>query len=337
MFFLRITVLFVLLARPLYYSPQKPIVLDCDEIISLGDKSGLKAVEKLINPMALLFLDTTYASKIVDWEFNQGFLRGHPDSIGFYILNLPTYTLDIASNTNNRHAASQLMRYYCSVPKVIKSDTICWMYEQLYRFLPVFVCRKPYESILEKKLRKDFEEWSRIAAKTTPLRYPDPSVEFDRFPGLKPLNTRNDSRYISLMLGLTLQQLKSPGFDDKKIKELRSMQTCLSNKRFQLPVLTGGYRIYTEPIETQIVRTISDYGSINQLVSDKPEMTLIISSWLTRHNFNQHMPYSQSKILVKRPNKAYLEIYYENGMQAIRLTLLSKKSVMIEKTMEAID
>ncbi|MCX6286403.1 MAG: hypothetical protein NTY96_04755 [Bacteroidetes bacterium] len=337
MFFLRVTVLFILLAKPLYYSAQQPSLLDADELVLLGDKNGLKAVERLINPMALLYLDTTYASHIVDWEFRQGFLHGHPDSIGYYVLELPRYTLDIASNTDNRHAASNLLRYYCSVPKVIKSDTVYWIYDQLYRFLPVFICRKPYQTFLERKLRKDFEEWSRISTRTAPVKYPDPSVEFDRLMNMKPLNNRPDSRYIALMLGLTLQQLKSPGFDEVKIKNLRRMQTCLNNKRFQLPVLSGEYRIYTEPIETQIIPTIIEYRNISQLVSDKAAMALIISSWLTRHNFNQNMPYSQSKFLVKRPNKVYFEVYYEFGMQAIRLTLLGNKSIMIEKTMEAID
>jgi len=66
-------------------------------------------------------------------------------------------------------------------------------------------------------------------------------------------------------------------------------------------------------------------------------MMMIISSWLTRHNFNQHMPHTQSKFLVKHPDKVYFEIYYEFGMQAIRMTLLGNNSVMMEKTMEAID
>ncbi|MCX6282871.1 MAG: hypothetical protein NTW31_01330 [Bacteroidetes bacterium] len=49
------------------------------------------------------------------------------------------------------------------------------------------------------------------------------------------------------------------------------------------------------------------------------------------------MTYSQSRFLVKRPNKAYVEIYYEFGMQALRLTVLGNKSIMIEKTIETID
>ncbi len=337
MLFLRITVLFLLLAKPLYYSPQQTTILDSDELVLLGDKNGLQAVEKLINPMALLYLDTAYANHIVDWEFRDGFLKVHPDSCGYYVFGLPVYTLDIASNTNNRHAASYLLRYYCSIPKLAESDTIFPIYDQLYRFLPIFVCRKPYESELEKRLKKDFEVWSRLAASTPPARYPDPSVEFDRLLNLKPLCKRPDSRYVSLMIGLSLQQMKSPGFDENRIKDLRRMQTCLNNSRFKLPVLTGEYPIYTEPIETQIIPAACEYKEINQLVSDKAAMALIISSWLTRHNFSQHMPYSQSRVLVKRPNKAYIEIYYEFGMQALRLTLLGSKSIMIEKTIETID
>jgi hypothetical protein len=337
MLFLRFTILFILLAKPGYYTPQPLSILDCDEIVKLGDKSGLKAVEKLINPITLLYLDTTYANHIVDWEFRQGFLRAHPDSAGYYIFDLPMYTLDIAANLDNRHAASSLLRYYCSVPKFTKSDTIFLIYKQMYRFLPVFVCRKPGETLLAEKLKSDFEAWTHIAAITPPVKYPDPSVEYDRLSELKPLNTCNDSRFIALMLGLTLQQLKTPGFTEEKIKRLRSMQTCLENTRFQLPMLNRDYRIFIQPIETLIIPAIREYNNINQLVSDQAGMMLIISSWLTSHNFNQHMPYSQSKFLVKRPNKAYFEIYYEYGMQSIRLTLLGRKIIMIEKVTENID
>ncbi|MCX6282872.1 MAG: hypothetical protein NTW31_01335 [Bacteroidetes bacterium] len=227
MLILRITVLFILLAKPLYYSPQQTTILDSDELVLLGDKSGLQAVEKLINPIALLYLDTTYANHIVDWEFREGFLKAHPDSSGYYVFGLPRYTLDIASNINNRHAASYLLRYYCSIPKLTKSDTIFSIYDQLYRFLPVFVCRKPYETVLERKLKTDFEDWSRIAASTPPVRYPDPSVEFDRLLNLKPLNKQSDPRYIALILGLSLQQMKSPGFDENKIRDLSTTLTSI--------------------------------------------------------------------------------------------------------------
>ena len=337
MLFLRFTILFILLAKPVYYTPQPLSILDCDEMVKLGDKSGLKAVEKLINPITLLYLDTAYANHIVDWEFRQGFLRTHPDSAGYSMLDLPWYTLDIASNLDNRHAASSLLRYYCSVPKLTKSDTIFWMYEQMYRFLPVFVCRKPGGALLEEKLKSDFKAWSHIAAITPPVKYPDPSVEYDRLPELKPLNTSNDSRFIALMLGLSLKQLKSPGFTEEKIKGLRRVQTCLENTRFQLPVLNSEYRIYIQPIEKRIIPAMKEYSNINQLVVDKAAMMLIISSWLTSHDFSQHMPYSQSKFLVKGPDKAYFEIYYEYCMQSIRLTLLGGKRIMIEKITETID
>jgi len=222
---LRITVLLILLAKPLYHSPQRPEILDCDELITLGDKYGMKAVEDLINPLKLLYLDTSYAGHIIDWEFRQGFLKGYPDSIEYYMLSIPVYTLDIASNTTNRHAVSNLFRYYCSVPKITKSDTVFRLYDQLYKILPVFSRSNPYQKIMEVKLKTDFYVWSRIAVNCPPTKYADPSVEFDRFLNLKPVNNHTDPRYITLLLGLTLQQLKSPGFTEEKIKELRGIQT----------------------------------------------------------------------------------------------------------------
>jgi hypothetical protein len=337
MFFLRITVFLLLLIKPLYYSPHTPDILNCRDVIRLGDQSGLKAVEALINPMSLLYLDTAYASHIVDWEFRQGLLKGHPDSAGYYVLDLPGYTLDIASQLNNMHAVSRLLSYYSSVPRISRSDTVYWMYDQLYRFLPVFLGRKTLVPQIESKLRKDFYDWDRISAITPPAKYPDPSLEFDRFLNFKPLKTSNDPRYIELMLGLALQQLGSPGFDEVKIRELRKMQTCLNNKRFKLPTLMKGDLNFTEPIENQIIPTARSYRDINELVTDQAEVALLISSWLTGHNFNRHMPYSHSKFLVSPPCKAYFEIYYDFGMQAIRLTLQGNRLIMIEKLTEVID
>jgi len=337
MFFLRVTVLFILFLKPLYFSTPKPDILYCEEVVSTGDLKGLKAVEGLINPMTLLYLDTAYAEHIVDWEFSQGFLKGHPDSAGYYILDLPEYTIDIATLSNNMHAVSRLLSYYCSVPRITKSDTIFPMFDQLYKFLPVFVDMKPFAPLLEGKLSKDFHTWERLAAMTPPEKYPDPSVEFDRFLNLKPLNNHTDPRFMELVLGLALQQMGSPGFTDEKIKELRKMQTCLNNKRFQLPRLGKGNLAFTEPIEKLVIPAKKSYKDVGELVSDKAAMTLLISSWLTRHNFNEQMPYSHSRFLVRPPDKAYFEIYYEFGMQAIRLSLQGNKLIMIEKLTETIE
>jgi len=335
--FMQITVLLFLVCKPVYYSPQKPDILECEEIVRLGDKYGMKAVEGLINPLTLLYLDTTYAGHIVNWEFRKGFLKGHPDSAGYYILELPEYTIDIVSDMNNIHAASLLLSYYCSVPKVLKSDTIYRLYDQLYRLLPLLVGRKPSGPLLESKLRNDFKYWARISSLTPPVKYTDPSVEFDRFLNFKPVNKQTDPRFMELILSLALQQMGSPGFGEKKINELRKMQTCLNNTRFQLPVLFKENNIFTEAIETQTIPALKHYGNINQLLHDKAAMTLLISTWLTRHNFSPHMPYSLSKFLVKSPGKAYFEIYYDFGMQAIRMTLQGDRTILMEKIMEAID
>ena len=74
MLFFRISILFILLSEPVYYSLPKSYILDCDELVSRGDNLGLKAVEQLINPLALLYLDTAYAGHIVStvWNYKQG-------------------------------------------------------------------------------------------------------------------------------------------------------------------------------------------------------------------------------------------------------------------------
>jgi hypothetical protein len=337
MCFLRITVLLILFITPLYYSPQKPDILDCNEVIRLGDHKGLKAVEGLINPITLLYLDTAYASHIVDWEFRRGFFREHPDSAGNYTLSLPRYTLEIATMTNNMHALSFLIAYYASVPRVSVSDTIYWMYDELGSLLQVFVARKHFVPQLEGKLRSDFNDWARISSITLPVKYPDPSVEFDRFLNFKSLNTRNDPRYVELLLGLALQEMGTPGFNEERITGLRKIQTCLANKRIRLPSLGKENMIFIEPIEKRIIPAIRPCRNISELLADKDIMSLLISSWLTSHNFDAHMQYSHSKFLVKPPDKAYFEIYYESGMQAIRLTLPGNNFIMIEKLTESID
>lgn len=337
MLFLRMSVLVILLAKPLYTIPPQQTSIDCESLVMLGDKSGLQAVEKVINPLSLLYLDTAYASHIVDWEFSRGFLEASPVSPGYMELGIPGYTIDISSNLGNRHAASKLLQYYCSVPKKTSSDTIFRMYQQMYRFLPVFVIRKPYSSVLEKRLRSDFERWMNIASTVPPLTYPDPSIDYDRQTELNPVSNTQDARFISLQLGLVLQALGSQGFDDGRIHELRRMQTSLGNARFQLPAISGSNRVYTDPIETDTVCTIREYQAISKIIEDKSEMRLIITSWLDRHGISKHQPYSQSKYLVKQPRKAYFEIYYEFGMQALRLTLLEGNKLKIEKMMEAAD
>jgi len=337
MLFLRMSVLVILLAKPLYNVPPQQISVDCESLVMLGDKSGLQSVERIINPLSLLYLDTAYASRIVDWEFSRGFLGASPLNPGYMELNIPGYTIDISSNLGNRHAASKLLQYYCSVPKKTCSDTIFWMYQQMYMFLPVFVLRKPYSNVLEKRLRSDFERWISIASSVPPVKYPDPSIDYDRQTELNPASNTQDARFISLQLGLALQDLGSQGFGEGKIHELRRMQACLGNARFQLPAISGSNRVYTDPIETDTVSTIREYQAISKIIEDKAEMKLIITSWLDRHGISKHQPYSQSKYLVKQPRKAYFEIYYEFGMQALRLTLLDGNKLKIEKMMEAAD
>lgn len=337
MTFLRIIALLILFAKPVSYSIRQPSILDCDELVSLGKKQGIGAIEKLINPLSLLYLDTGYAGFLTDMEFRAGLLRDHPDSAGYYILDVPEYSVNIASNIGTKYTASTLFQYYCSVPKTRESDTIILMYQQLYKILPIFVLRKPYKGILERKLIKDFEDWYRISMNSPPVKYADPSIDYDRFTNLKPINKTVDARLITLMLGLALQQLKSPAINESRIRELREMQSTLNNKRFTLPVFGTNNEIFTSPIEVEVVQTTKTYGNIYEFLGNNLEVKLIISSWFKRHNLGEDLSFSQGRYLVKPPDKVYFEIYYEFGMQALRMTLLGNSAIRIEKTMEAID
>ena len=337
MSFLRIAFLLILLAKPVFYTTRPSVPVECDEVLEYGATHGLASVEKFINPLSLLYLDTSYAGYISDLEFRSGFLRNHPDSLGKFVLDIPEYTIAIASCSNNRHAASNLFRYYCSVPRAGGSDTIIRMYQQLYKILPVFIAKKPYEAILEKRLLSDFNYWYGIALKRKAVKYADPSVEYDRFLNLKPINRATDARLVTLMLALALQQLQSAAVNDAFIRKLREMQSTLNNKRFILPVLGKSDDFYTSPIESQTFFTSKKFLSIKDFLGNSAEVSVVVSSLLKMQNKGDRIAFSQGRCLVKGRNKAYLEVYYDFGMQALRLTMQEDSTIQVEKIMEAID
>ncbi|MEI6884403.1 MAG: hypothetical protein WCO02_07940 [Bacteroidota bacterium] len=337
MSFLRIAFLLILLAKPVFYTTRPSFPVECDEVLTYGANHGLASVEKYINPLSLLYLDTSYAGYISDLEFRSGFLTNHPDSLGKFVLEIPEYTIAIASSTNSQHAASNLFRYYCSVPRAGGIDTIIRMYQQLYKILPVFIAKKPYEAILEKRLLSDFNYWYALALKRKAVKYSDPSVEYDRFLNLKPLNSPTDARLVTLMLALALQQLQSAAVNDTFIRKLREMQSTLNNKRFILPVLGNSGDLYTSPIESQAFLTSKKYLNIKDFLGNSAEVSLLVSSWLKIQNKGDRIAFIQGRCLVKGRDKAYLEVYYDFGMQALRLTMREDSMIQVEKIMEAID
>lgn len=337
MSFFRVAFLLMLLAKPVLHTIRPGDSIYCDDLVSVGTNRGMAAMEKIVNPLSLLYLDTAYAGTVSDIEFRSGFLRSHPDSLGMYVLNVPEFTISIASSTGNRHAASNLFRYYCSVPKDGGNDTVIRMYRQLYKILPVFVARKPYREILEKRLLSDFNYWYRLSLSSPAVNYADPSLVYDRFLSLKHLERKPDPRLITLQLGLAIQQLNPALVNEAKIKELRALQTSLNNKRFILPLLGGDPDYYSSQIETRTLHTTKSFACLKDLLDDRDEMNLLIANWLKTQNWGEQPDFSHGGYLVKGREMAYLEIYCEFGMQALRLKLLESSEIRVEKLMEAID
>lgn len=163
-------------AQPYIQPPFKLKIYNAEDLIKIGMEKGLDALPKFFDPINLIYLDKKYADILIDIEFKSGFVERYPDNAKYFIKNTPDLTLEIAKDFGVKKAYRKLFQYYCSIPKVVKTDTLYSLYSQynkLEEFLGVLIYYNSSSVVL--KLVDDYHIW-RDLIKTTPPKEKESSI-----------------------------------------------------------------------------------------------------------------------------------------------------------------
>ncbi len=206
-------------------------------LINIAKHKGINELKNLINPIDLVYLDSAYAPKLIDLEFKSGFLGRHFDNDKIITYELPELTLAIADDFDYKKADKKLFDYYCSIPKFIRSDTLYYIYNNLDHYLEVLIKVNPAGLI--EKLKKDYNEWTKLALKAPKKIYPTieerqkmPFMESIKF---KPSNLYPDCNFLVLQLAGALNYLNVKGFDNLLLENLKTRQTMPYLKSYSFP------------------------------------------------------------------------------------------------------
>ena len=201
------------------YKPYNPLYikkLDARKIMSEASTIGLEKLKKIVNPMILVYLDSSFVSTLIELEFKSGFLsRSYPSGNVVYY-HLPDYTFLLATEHNNKEAQEKLFEYYIQIPKFAESDTIYSIYNNLDKFLKVLV--KSKNPNLRNRLLQDYKEWSELARISN---LPGHIERYRNMPLDEIKNFYADCSYIALQLAGALNYLKVAGFDNELLENLK--------------------------------------------------------------------------------------------------------------------
>lgn len=147
----------ILIAQP-YSNSGGLKIYNADELLNEAKLNGLENLP--VDPIDLIRVDSSYIKPIVDLVFENIYSISSSTSDAL-ICRHPEITLNIISETRSKYAIDKLFEFYCSLPKVIKSDTIYLPYRQLDQIIQWFTHSS--NKHFQERLIKDFHEWTKIA------------------------------------------------------------------------------------------------------------------------------------------------------------------------------
>lgn len=307
--------------QPYALTPELNIY-NASELINIGKQKGIRELEKKIQPIDLVYLDTSYASAIIDIEFKSGFLTKHYDNQNVYIYNTPETTMELADKFNNKKAGARLFEYYCKLPKFIKSDTIYSVYKDLDDYLKLLVKFKSPKLI--ERLKKDYYEWSILAKKAPKKVYPTieemQKIPFEESIKFKQTDLHYDCNFIVLQIAGALNRLKVAGFEDSLIEQLKAKQTYPFASRYSFPKAFN-----FEPMpNVASTKTVQNRSSISNFRTDIKKIEKI---------FTENFDYCcESKIyeIIENGCKAYFSVSRNNGFDSYKVEIKEDKTIKIE-------
>ena len=250
-------------------------IYNADMLMNIAKTKGIHELEKIVNPVDLIYLDSNYASTIINLEFKSSFFGKHYENKKVIIYSLPELTMNIAENFNNAMAAKKLFSYYCGIPKFVKSDTIYNIYHNLDDYLKIMV-NYPTSSLI-KRLKLDDNDWTKLGKKSPKKIYPTieeiPKTPFEKSIKFKTNDLYVDCNYVALQIASALNYLNVKEFDNSLLKSLKTKQSHPFASRYSFPKPTSfnsksnSYKGKTIINSTSISNFKKDYKKIERLIS----------------------------------------------------------------------
>jgi len=222
-------------------------IYNANQLMELMETKGFNELNKLlINPTDLVYLDEKFAKRIIDLEFENGFLEKHEDAENTFIYKTPEHTFEIAGRFYNNYAANKLFEYYKTLPIQVKSDTIFYGLRILEDYFEIFIQYK-IEG-LESELINDFIEWNELANQNINEKKgngylkkkfkKDIKVKLKKFKKTKLNNKKeqiNDSKLNAWQIARALNYIETDGFDNDFMDEFeKNLNYPFSNNEFSV-------------------------------------------------------------------------------------------------------
>ncbi len=153
-------------AQPIVSSDSIKIY-NAEDLINIAKAKGINELKKIINPIDLIFIDSSYTPLIIDLEFKTGLWNKHYFNKKIITYELPELTMELADNFNNTKAGEKLFDYYSSLPKHYKSDTLFDIYKSDYLNDYLHVLVKFSSPQLIEKLKQDYNGMDIISKNVT--------------------------------------------------------------------------------------------------------------------------------------------------------------------------
>lgn len=297
-------------------------IYNATELISIGKNKGIHELEKLIQPIDLVYLDKSYASDIIDIEFKTNFLGKLNDNNKVYTFDTPKTTIELADKFNDKKAGAKLFEYYCKLPKFIKSDTIYYIYNNFDDYLKLLVKFKSPQLI--ERLKNDFYEWSILAEKAPRKVYPTveerQKISFEEFLKFKQSDLYVDCNFLALQIAGALNSLKVVGFDDSLINKLKTKQSWPWANRYSFPKTFN----FGPMPNVNSTKTVQSKTSISNFRKDIKKIEKIFAD-----NFDYCCD-SRIYEIIEDGHKAYISVSRNNGYDYYKVEIREDKTIKVE-------
>ena len=317
----------VLVAQP-NSTPNELKIYNADELVKTAKNKGIHELEKHIYPMNLYYLDSSYAQTLIDLEFKTGFWGRSSQNNKIYTYDTPKITMELADKFNNAKAGEKLFEYYCKLPKFIISDTIYFVYNNLHNYLKTLTKFNSPELI--EKLKKDYNDWSKLAADSPKKTYSTSkelsSSTMDEINKFNPNDLNLDCNFIVLQIANALNYLNVTGFEDSFIAKLKTKQTYPLASSYSFPKTKTYYYgpLTNQNLNSNEIKTFQNTTSISDFKKDLKNIEKLFVD-----NFD-YCCESRIYQVIENGSKAYISVSRNNGYDFYRVEIKENKTIEIE-------
>ncbi len=297
-------------------------IYNATELLNIGKKKGIQEIEKIIEPINLVYLNKLYSSIIIDIEFKTGFLEKLKNHKNIYTFGIPKNTMEVATAFFDKNAGTKLFEYYNRLPKFIKSDTIYTIYNNLDDFLKILIKYKSPKLI--DKLKRDYYEWYSLAKKAPKKVYPTIdemqktfSIESITY---KPNDLYVDCNFLALQIAGALNILKVDGFDNLLLEKLKKIQTYPFAKKYTFPTTFD----YDQPSKNKFNNICQNTEKINSFRTDISKVYKL----LARTGYIDQK--SELDMVIEDGLKAYVTTSRSNGYDFFLIEIIENNKIKID-------